>query len=190
MVAEVACVSKPMTVIPMVVTNVQGLIAAGQVRASDQLIDAQQVSQPGTLTVYLEPMFDNGFEGVPPGSTCIANAYTSNYDRLDSPDVGTVERLSCTASTPSASSMPSSCACRRCCCRFRRWCSRADTEREIEHLAWLAELDFEEVFHDQQTPGFVVRRSLHCLRIGHALGRSDIDQSRPCAVHMDHYRAR
>ena len=32
MVAEVACVSKPMTVIPMVVTNVQGLIAAGQVR--------------------------------------------------------------------------------------------------------------------------------------------------------------
>ena len=91
MVAEVACVSKPMTVIPMVVTNVQGLIAAGQVRASDQLIDAQQVSRPGTLTVYLEPMFDNGFEGIPPGSTCIANAYTSNYDRLNSPDVGTFE---------------------------------------------------------------------------------------------------
>jgi len=91
MVAEVACVSKPMTVIPMVVTNVQGLIAAGQIRASDQLIDAQQVSQPGTLTVYLEPMFDNGFEGIPPGSACIANAYTSNYDRLDSPEVGTFE---------------------------------------------------------------------------------------------------
>ena len=29
----------------------------------------------------------------PPGSTCIANAYTSNHDRLDSPDVGTIERF-------------------------------------------------------------------------------------------------
>ena len=58
MVAEATCVSKPMTVIPMVVTNVQDLIATGQVRASDQLIDAQQVARPGTLTVYLEPLFD------------------------------------------------------------------------------------------------------------------------------------
>ena len=33
------------------------------------------------------------FEGIPPGSTCIANAYTSNHDRLDSPDVGTIERF-------------------------------------------------------------------------------------------------
>ncbi len=93
MVAEVACVSKPMTIIPMVVTHVQDLIATGQVRASDQLIDAQQVARPGTLTVYLEPMFDRGFEGIPPGSTCIANTYTSNHDRLDSPDVATMERL-------------------------------------------------------------------------------------------------
>ena len=38
-------------------------------------------------------MFDKGFEGIPPGSTCIANAYTSNHDRLDSPDVGTIERF-------------------------------------------------------------------------------------------------
>ena len=62
-------------------------------RASDQLIDAQQAARPGTLTVYLEPMFDNGFEGIPPGSTCIANAYTSNYDRLESPDIGTFESI-------------------------------------------------------------------------------------------------
>ena len=76
MVAEVTCSSKPMTIIPMVVTKVQDLIAAGQIRASDQLIDAQQVAQPGTITVYLEPLFDDGFEGIPPGSNCIANAYT------------------------------------------------------------------------------------------------------------------
>ena len=35
MVAEVTCISKPLTIIPMVVTEVQDLIAAGQVRASD-----------------------------------------------------------------------------------------------------------------------------------------------------------
>src|SRR3954470_15850391 len=93
MVAEATCVSKPMTVIPMVVTNVQDLIATGQIRASDQLVDAQQVARPGTLTVYLEPLFDNGFDGVPPGSNCIANAYTSNHDRLDSGNVGGLQWL-------------------------------------------------------------------------------------------------
>ena len=41
MIAEVTCVSKPFHVIPMVVTDVQDYIAAGQVRAGDQLIEAQ-----------------------------------------------------------------------------------------------------------------------------------------------------
>jgi multidrug resistance efflux pump len=89
MVAEVTCISKPMTIIPMVVTSVQDLIAAGQVQASDRLIDPQQVVRPGTITVYLEPLFAGGFDGVPPGSNCIANAYTNNHDRLDDPDLST-----------------------------------------------------------------------------------------------------
>ena len=93
MLAEVACISKPMTVIPMVVTDVQDLIATGQLRASDQLIDTQQVAVPGTLTAYLEPLYEGGFDGVPPGSKCLANAYTSNHDRLDSEDLGTMTRL-------------------------------------------------------------------------------------------------
>jgi multidrug resistance efflux pump len=82
MIAEATCISRPVTIIPMVVTEVQGLIATGQVRASDQLIDAQQVVRPGTITVFLEPLFAGGFEGVPPGSSCIANAYTNNHDLL------------------------------------------------------------------------------------------------------------
>ena len=57
MVGEAACISKPMTIIPMVVTQVQDLIASGQMRASEQLIDAQQVTVPGTITVYLEPLY-------------------------------------------------------------------------------------------------------------------------------------
>ena len=73
----------------MVVTEVQELIATGQFRASDQLIDAQQVKAPGTITVYLEPLYEGGFEGVPPGSSCLANAYTSNHDALEDPNIST-----------------------------------------------------------------------------------------------------
>jgi multidrug resistance efflux pump len=89
MVAEATCISKPLTIIPMVVTEVQDLIAAGQVQATDRLIDPQQVVRPGTITVYMEPLYAGGFDGVPPGSSCIVNAYTNNHDRLADPDLGT-----------------------------------------------------------------------------------------------------
>lgn len=82
MAAEVTCMSKPLTIIPMVVTGVQDFIAAGQVRAGEQLIDAQQVTRPGTLLVFLEPLYEGGLDGVTPGSSCIANAYSSNHERL------------------------------------------------------------------------------------------------------------
>ena len=88
MAAEVTCVSKPFTVIPMVVTAVQDYIAAGQFRGGEQLIDAQQVSRPGTLLVFLEPLYKGGLDGVTPGSSCIANAYSSNHDQIVSKDTG------------------------------------------------------------------------------------------------------
>jgi multidrug resistance efflux pump len=88
MTAEATCISKPWTIIPMVVTQVQDFVAAGQVRTSEQLIDAQQVTKPGTLTVLLEPMFEDGLGGVTPGSSCIANAYTNNHEKLAKPDIG------------------------------------------------------------------------------------------------------
>ena len=91
--AEATCASQPWVIIPMVVTDVQSLIATGQVRASDQLLDAQQAAAPGTLTVYLEPLFEGGFSKVPPGSKCLANAYTDNHDRLATEDLGTMTRL-------------------------------------------------------------------------------------------------
>lgn len=93
MVAEATCISKPMTIIPMVVTQVQGLISTGQVRASDQLIDPQQVVVPGTITVFLEPLFEGGFAGVPPGSSCIANAYTNNHALLATGELSTSKWL-------------------------------------------------------------------------------------------------
>ena len=71
MAAEATCVSKPWAVIPMVVTGVQDYIAAGQFRGGEQLIDAQQVSRPGTILVFLEPLYEGGLDGVIPGSSCI-----------------------------------------------------------------------------------------------------------------------
>jgi multidrug resistance efflux pump len=89
MIAEATCVAKPVTIIPMVVTEVQDYIAAGQVRPTDVLIDAQQAARPGTLTVFLEPLFAEGLTGIPPGSHCIANAYTNNHDLLADKSIST-----------------------------------------------------------------------------------------------------
>jgi len=93
MIAEVTCVSKPWTIIPMVVTEVQDFIAAGQFRGGEQLVDAQQVARPGTLLVYLEPLYAGGLDGITPGSSCIANAYSSNHDTITAKDTGTMQRV-------------------------------------------------------------------------------------------------
>ena len=88
MAAEATCVSKPFTVIPMVVTYVQDFIAAGQFRGGEQLLDPQQITRPGTLLVFLEPLYKDGLEGVTAGSSCIANAYSNNHDEIVSKNTG------------------------------------------------------------------------------------------------------
>lgn len=93
MIAEATCVSKPFTIIPMVVTSVQDYIAAGQFRGGEQLIDPQQVTRPGTLLVFLEPLFKGGLDGVTPGGSCIANAYSNNHDIIVAKDTGTLRAI-------------------------------------------------------------------------------------------------
>lgn len=93
MVAEATCIGKPFTIIPMVVTEVQDVIAAGQFRPTDQLIDVTQTAQPGTITAFLEPLYAGGLEGVPPGGSCIANAYTNNHHELASGKVSAMRWL-------------------------------------------------------------------------------------------------
>jgi multidrug resistance efflux pump len=90
MIAEVTCVSKPFRIIPMVVTNVQDYIAAGQFRSGEQLIDPQQVTRPGTLVAFLEPLYQGGLASVTPGSSCIANAYSSHHDEIVAKDTGAI----------------------------------------------------------------------------------------------------
>ena len=93
MIAEVTCISKPFRVIPMVVTIVQDYIAAGQFRGGEQMMDAQQVTRPGTLLVFLEPLYKGGLDGVTPGSSCIANAYSNNHDTIVAKDTGVLKAL-------------------------------------------------------------------------------------------------
>jgi multidrug resistance efflux pump len=77
MVTEITCASKPLTVVPMVITEVQGAIAGGQIRPTDQLIDIQDRRRPGTIMVVMEPLYQGHADAIPPGSICTAVGYTS-----------------------------------------------------------------------------------------------------------------
>jgi len=77
MIAEITCASKPLAVIPMVITEIQGAISSGQLRPTDQLIDVQDRARPGTVMVVLEPVFEGHANAIPPGSACVGVAYTS-----------------------------------------------------------------------------------------------------------------
>lgn len=83
MAAEATCLSNPLAIIPLVVTDVQDVIATGQIRAGEQLIDLQQARAPGSILVYLEPMFEGGLNKVTPGSSCIVNAYSSKHEAIE-----------------------------------------------------------------------------------------------------------
>jgi multidrug resistance efflux pump len=93
MIAEVACVSTPFRIIPMVVTGVQNYIAAGQFRGGEQLLEPQQVTRPGTLIAFLEPLYKGGLDDVTAGSSCLANAYSNNHDVIVAKDTGTVQGM-------------------------------------------------------------------------------------------------
>jgi multidrug resistance efflux pump len=93
MVAEATCMSKPWVIIPMVITTVQDYIAAGQFRSGEQLLEAQNAVRPGTILVFLEPLYNGGLEGVTPGSSCIVNAYTSNHEEISAKDTSTARAI-------------------------------------------------------------------------------------------------
>ncbi|KYH00275.1 biotin/lipoyl-binding protein [Bradyrhizobium sp. DOA1] len=93
MVAEATCISRPWVIIPMVITTVQDYIAAGQFRSGEQLIDPQNAVRPGTILVFLEPLYKGGLDGVTPGSSCIVNAYTSNHEEISAKGTSTSRKI-------------------------------------------------------------------------------------------------
>lgn len=88
MIGEVACLAKPWKIVPMVVTEVQPVIASGQVKSTDTLVDVQQLGRPGSITVIMEPLYAGQLDNLPLGGNCIANLYTSNHEALQNPDIG------------------------------------------------------------------------------------------------------
>ena len=92
MIGEAACISKPLTIIPLVVSRVQDVIAAGQILQTNQLTELEKIGPPGTVLVVLEPLYEGVLDNVPPGSSCIANVYSDHHEQIVSKDTGTPER--------------------------------------------------------------------------------------------------
>jgi len=93
MIAEATCISKPLTIIPLVVSQVQDVIAAGQILQTNQLTEMEKIGPPGTVLVFLEPLYPGVLDTVPPGSSCIANLYSNNHDLIASKDTGTLYKV-------------------------------------------------------------------------------------------------
>jgi multidrug resistance efflux pump len=91
--AEMACASLPFEVVPMVVTTVQPVIATGQFRPTDKLLDISERAVPGTFLAKMVPLYPEQIKEIPLGSQCVANAYTNTHDQLENPDIGTGEWL-------------------------------------------------------------------------------------------------
>ncbi len=87
MLVEITCASKPLTIVPMVVDDVQGAIAAGQFRPGDALLDQQDRARPGTVTAFLAPIFPEHLDSIPPGSACVGVAYTSRAKEIDAGEI-------------------------------------------------------------------------------------------------------
>ena len=93
MIGEVTCIAIPWQIIPVVVTEVQDVVASGQVRPTDTLVDIQQFARPGTITAILEPLYAGQLDSLPQGGNCIANAYTNSHEALAAPDIGALKRF-------------------------------------------------------------------------------------------------
>lgn len=93
MLAEISCVSRPFKIYPMVITQIQDVIPTGQFRAQEQLVDPALNPRPGSIIAVMEPLYPEQTDLIPPGSKCVANAYTNNHDRLDDPALSSTQKL-------------------------------------------------------------------------------------------------
>lgn len=87
MVGEVACFSTPFDVIPVVITEIQSVIAEGQFRPTDRLAGDMLAGKPGGITVYMEALYKEDAEAILPGSHCVANGYSNFHEKLEEPDL-------------------------------------------------------------------------------------------------------
>lgn len=86
MIGEISCDTTPWRVVPVVVSQEQDFIAAGQVTSSDRLVEINEAKRDGTILVNFEPLYEGGFKDIVPGSQCIANVYSNNHDTIANPE--------------------------------------------------------------------------------------------------------
>lgn len=91
--AEITCPALPLTIIPMVVSDVQPVIGSGQIQNSNALIETTSPENGGAVIAYLTPLHEGGLDALPPGASCIANAYTNNHERIASGEVTGMEAI-------------------------------------------------------------------------------------------------
>ena len=60
----------------------------GPDRTDRPILGVALFSRPGTITALMEPLYEGGLDRLPQGSTCVANAYTRNYEALQDPNIG------------------------------------------------------------------------------------------------------
>ena len=122
-----ACPS-PSTVIPMVGHKCAGLHRRRPISRRRAVDRCAAGDAAGHIPGFLEPLYKGGLDDVTPGSSCIANAYSSNHDIIVAKDTGFFGASLCMSSMPLRSCTRSFCGFRRWCSPSRYWCS-AGTER-------------------------------------------------------------
>lgn len=93
MLVEITCAAKPLRVIPMVISERQRVVAAGQFRPGDALLDAMERQQKGSVLVFLEPVYPGHTDDIPPGSTCVGMAYSNRGLDMAAGEITGVARL-------------------------------------------------------------------------------------------------
>ena len=123
MVAEATCISKPMTIIPLVVTKVQSVIAAGQITGTNLLTEMQKIGAarhcPGVSRAALRRRIRRRPAGKQLHRKSSIPITTKSLNRRTSVRW---RRSICTSSIRWLSFTRWSFACRQSSCRSRRWC--------------------------------------------------------------------
>ncbi|WP_058556456.1 hypothetical protein [Thiohalocapsa sp. ML1] len=90
-------------------------ITPGQIKPTDVLVDMQQFAQPGTITAFLEPIYEGQLHRLPQGGNCFA----SHHEAIQHPAIGFLMRFGLHA-IDTVGIVHAMVSCSRCCCRDRR----------------------------------------------------------------------
>ena len=85
MIGEATRVAKPGQIIFMMVVGVQPVVASGQVRQTDPLVDVQQMGRPGSITVVMEPLYKARLDDLPWERTASPTAIPTTTTRCRIP---------------------------------------------------------------------------------------------------------